>query len=190
MSQSRNNKTNNRDKVCVNLGCFDKKIPGFINVDARAEVKPDVVDTHNLASFEKNSVDLIYCCHMLEHLTYRDSYEALERWYDVLKVGGILRLAVPDIEAAVKYYYLHYNLPAIRTMLWGSQLHEFDYHYHGWDFATLKSDLNRVGFKGVRRWDWRTTPPHNYIDDYSQAYLPNMDKVNGMLMSLNVEGTK
>ena len=27
-------------------------------------------------------------------------------------------------------------------------------------------------------------------DDYSQSYLPHMDKENGMLMSLNLEGRK
>ncbi len=42
----------------------------------------------------------------------------------------------------------------------------------------------------VRLWDWKTTPPHGYVDDYSQAYLPHMDKRGGKRMSLNVEADK
>ena len=43
-----------------------------------------------------------------------------------------------------------------------------------------------AGFARVRRWDWRATE-HAGIDDYSQAYLPHMDKENGTLVSLNLE---
>lgn len=75
-------------------------------------------------------------------------------------------------------------------MLYGSQRHDFDFHYNGWTFESLKSDLERAGFSEVRLWDWRTTEPHNYCDDYSQAYVPHMDKENGKLMSLNVEAKK
>ena len=41
----------------------------------------------------------------------------------------------------------------------------------------------------MKRYDLRDTE-HADIDDCSQAYLPHMDKENGVLMSLNVEATK
>lgn len=180
-----------KSPIKLNLGCFNKKLPGFINVDIREEVNPDVVDdAFQLDQFQENSVDLIYSSHMLEHLSFGKSYETLKRWYQILKIGGILRLAIPDVEAACKWYLEHRNLYDVRTVFWGSQLHPFDFHYHGWDFQSLKTDLNRIGFKGVKRWDWKTTEPHNYVDDYSSAYLPHMDKVNGTLISLNVEAIK
>ena len=46
-----------------------------------------------------------------------------------------------------------------------------------------------VGFKDIKRYDWRETE-HAEFDDHSQAYLPHMDKENGTLISLNVECTK
>ena len=49
--------------------------------------------------------------------------------------------------------------------------------------------LRRVGFAEMRRWDWRRTE-HAAIDDYSQAYLPHLDRENGLLMSLNLEAVK
>lgn len=33
---------------------------------------------------------------------------------------------------------------------------------------------------------WKNTE-HSQFDDYSQSYIPHMDKINGTLMSLNVE---
>ena len=36
---------------------------------------------------------------------------------------------------------------------------------------------------------WRETE-HSQFDDHSQAYVPHMDKENGVLISLNVECNK
>ena len=59
------------------------------------------------------------------------------------------------------------------------------------DFATLAEGLEAVGFRNVRRYDWRETDVGKLgIDDYSQAYLPHMDKESGRLMMLNVEADK
>ena len=44
-------------------------------------------------------------------------------------------------------------------------------------------------FKNVKLWDWREVE-HSNFDDYSQAYIPHMDKENGTLISLNIECTK
>jgi hypothetical protein len=53
----------------------------------------------------------------------------------------------------------------------------------------LSDLLHRCGFTDVRIYDWRKTE-HADIDDFSQAYIPHMDKENGTLISLNVECIK
>ena len=63
------------------------------------------------------------------------------------------------------------------------------YHKTIYDFDSLKKLLEDNGFNNVREWDWRQVE-HGHIDDYSQAYLPHMDKENGTLISLNVEASK
>jgi predicted SAM-dependent methyltransferase len=135
-------------------------------------------------------VELIYTSHVLEHATRAGAIEALKRWFDVLIPTGILRLSVPDLEATFAAYFYHKDLRLLQNMLYGSQKHPYDFHYTGWDFKTMKEDLESVGFINVKLWDWKTTSPHNYTDDYSQAYLPHMDKLKGKLMSLNVEAYK
>jgi len=57
------------------------------------------------------------------------------------------------------------------------------------DQPFLSSALVDAGFREVRRWDWRCTD-HSHIDDYSQAYLPHLDREHGTLMSLNLEAVK
>ena len=63
------------------------------------------------------------------------------------------------------------------------------YHRTVYDFETLRSTLQSAGFREVRRYDWRDTV-HKDFDDYSQAYIPHMDKEAGRLISLNVEAVK
>ena len=74
-------KKTKKSEIKLNLGCFDKKLPGFVNVDIREDVNPDVLDNaFTLDTFGKDSVDLIYCCHTLEHLDYIETDDAIERW--------------------------------------------------------------------------------------------------------------
>lgn len=174
----------------LHLGCGEKHINGFINIDTRDLHSVDIIDdVKNLKSFDNNSIDLIYASHILEHITRIEYTDVLKRWYNLLNSNGILRIAVPDIEKVFQHYQINGDLRQLRGFLWGGQSHGFNYHYCGWDFKTLEEDLLKIGFKEVKRYDWRETE-HNDIDDFSQCYLPHMDKENGMLMSLNIEAKK
>jgi len=114
-----------------------------------------------------------------------------------LKRGGILRVAVPDFEAIVKVYlkYKDLNHRGILGPLYGRMViktpegEKIIYHKTVYDFKSLKEVLESVGFKDVRRYDWRKTIHKDY-DDFSQAYIPHMDKEHGILISLNVEAKK
>lgn len=186
----------------LNLGCYDKQLPGFVNVDIREDVNPDIVDdAFKLQKFENNSVDEIYCCHMFEHLTLDQANLALKRWYEVLKEGGILRLSVPDMDATMRRYLYTGDLKEVRALIFGSQKHQFDYHYTGWDFKTLSEALYSHYYSSVHIWNWWNVLPYRYIDDFSKAYLPSdspdialshgrVIKGGGMLMSLNIAAIK
>ena len=60
------------------------------------------------------------------------------------------------------------------------------YHRTVYDFKSLSTVLTESGFGKIRRYDWRQTV-HKDHDDFSQAYIPHMDKERGILISLNVE---
>jgi predicted SAM-dependent methyltransferase len=183
--------------IKLNLGCGNRKLHGFINIDMRPEVAPDVVgDITSINSTYDNEVELIYACHVLEHFPLepfpfqpKTYFDVLRDWYAALKPGGVLRLAVPDLQAAFEHFLTTRDLASIRALLYGGQKYDYDFHYHGWTADTLSNDLMKMGFRHVRLYDWNETE-HYYVDDYSQAYLPHMDKRNGKLMSLNMEAVK
>jgi predicted SAM-dependent methyltransferase len=174
----------------LHLGCFNKKIHGFTNIDIREDVNPDVVDDiFKLEKFKSNSVDLIYACHVLEHLNRKDSQQALCRWNEVLKPDGEVYIAVPNMEAIFAHYFYHRRLSDLFSALGGSQRHDFDYHLSHFDFDTLKLWLENAKFKNVALYDrWKTD--WAFVDDYSAAYYPHLNFTNGKLMSLNVKAVK
>ena len=119
----------------------------------------------------------------------------LDEWYRVLKKGGLLRVAVPDFESIIKVYSKYRDLDhrGILGPLYGKwprkNRHDFIYHRIVYDFNSLYRILEKANFKNISRYDWQNTE-HANIDDYSQSYIPHMDKENGILISLNVEAYK
>ena len=63
------------------------------------------------------------------------------------------------------------------------------FHKTCFDKESLSKILKENGFKNIREWDHKKVD-HGKFDDHSQAYLPHMDKEKGILISLNLEGTK
>lgn len=180
--------------VKLHLGCGPVHIPGFQHIDAHPYDHVDHVGPVDvLDHIADASVDMVYACHVLEHFD-RDAYQhVLAEWHRILKPGGILRLSVPDFAKAVQIYcegtHLTNGIMTIMGALVGGQRDEYDYHKIVFDEALLAHSLKAAGFASPYLWNWRETD-HAHIDDFSQAYLPHMDKDNGVLMSLNMEARK
>jgi predicted SAM-dependent methyltransferase len=174
----------------LHLGCGKRLIDGWTNIDIFSD-NPIVVndDVSKLTSVVNESADIIYASHVLEHFGRYETEEILKTWYKKLKPGGLLRIAVPDFEAVCKRYLSHGNIHELLGFLNGGQRNQYDYHKVNFDFLKIETHLKNVGFGNIRRYEWSSTE-HSAIDDYSQSYLPHMDKENGTLMSLNVEAIK
>jgi predicted SAM-dependent methyltransferase len=176
--------------VRLHLGCGDKYITGFVHVDVLPYDHVDhIAKVDSLDFVDDQSVDLIYASHLLEHFGRHEYLGVLAEWFRVLRVGGVLRLGVPDFRAISEEYLASNTLGDILGLCMGGQRDEWDFHKMIFDEQTLEHDLRAVGFTSIRRWDWRETE-HRDIDDYTQAYLPHMDKSAGRLMSLNVEAIR
>jgi len=177
----------------LHLGCGKRFIPGFVHVDISPDSHVDhVCDIRQLTFAADNSVELIYASHILEHFGRYEYLAVLKEWHRVLKPGGLLRLSVPDFAVCAALYYeqgLQDGLTGLIGLISGGQRDLFDFHKMIFDETLLTSALHQTGFGDVRRWQWQTTE-HAAIDDFSQAYLPHMDKENGRHVSLNIEGIK
>ena len=91
--------------IKLNLGCGEKRIPGFINVDKFGT--PDI--NHDLESFpwpwESNSVSEIALIHVLEHLG-KDTeiyFGILKEMYRVCKNKAKIRIVVPHYRHSCFY---------------------------------------------------------------------------------------
>ncbi len=181
----------NKKYISLHLGCGKRYIPEFTyHIDARKFSHIDyVASADKLDMFKDNSADLIYACHLLEHFKRNETDKVLKEWRRVLKKGGVLRISVPDFSVLVKVYSRYKDLSLISGPLYGRQDYPENTHYTSFDFKFLKKLLEKAGFKDIRRYDWRKTIHKNY-DDYSQAYIPHLDKEKGILISLNIEALK
>lgn len=179
-----------QDQVKLHIGCGSAILPGWVNLDLREVPGVDIIDdATKLLSVKNGSCSMIYSCHVLEHISRHKIVETLTLWRSKLAEGGKLRLAVPDFEKVVSRYQSTKDIKECIGLVSGGQKNDHDYHFMIFDKASLTEYLIEAGFSNVSEWDWRIVD-HSGIDDYSQAYLPHMDKENGMLMSLNLEATK
>ena len=185
--------------IQLHLGCGENYIPGFIHIDLNQYSHGDhCSDVGDLSMFNDNCVDLIYSSHTLEYFHRDEVNDVLREWHRVLKPGCLLRLAVPDFEAIVKVYQKYSDLdhqgilgPLYGKWPYGDDLDKgsFTYHKTVFDFNSCKKVLIKAGFHNIQSYDWKETIHADY-DDYSQAYIPHLNKENGILISLNVEATK
>lgn len=109
----------------INLGCGNNHHPGWINVDFVSTCK-DVI-AHNLLfgiPFKDDSFDVVYNSHLLEHFPKKEAILFLKECFRVLKSGGIIRIAVPDLESIAKEYLSNLN-----RVINNEHYAEFDYDW-------------------------------------------------------------
>jgi len=176
----------------LHLGCGKRNFgEDWIHIDGGDFKHLHSHDIINLP-FENESADLIYASHVIEYFDREEVKIVLAGWRRVLKKGGILRLAVPNFCTMARLYMeADYDLDSFLGPLYGRMKMGDAYIYHKtvYDYYSLENLLNKCQFSNVRLWSWKKVD-HGKIDDHSQAYLPHMDKDNGILISLNLEADK
>ncbi len=94
--------------VKLHLGCGQNYFDDWINIDNGnygSTVKLDLnFDLRNQLPFNDNSIDFIFNEHFLEHLTVEEGKKSLSDFLRVLKPGGIMRIAMPDLVNIVNAY--------------------------------------------------------------------------------------
>jgi len=87
------------EKICLNLGCGMRKQKGFVNIDNRPEMAPDICfDVSEGLPYHDNQVDHILAIDFLEHIPIGKTVFVIEEIYRVLKPGGKLEHMTPSTD--------------------------------------------------------------------------------------------
>ena len=153
------------NEVKLNLGCGDKILPGYINVDVaseRAGNKPDVIcDVRKLDKFADNYADEIMAVHVVEHFWRWEVVDVIKEWFRVLKPGGLLILECPNLVSACEEFLAKPEARALpgkegqRTMwvFYGDPAHQDPLMCHRWGYTPLSLGLvmHEAGLRNLRQ---------------------------------------
>ena len=143
-------------KLRLNLGCGRYKLDGFINIDSEESVNPDLISDALDLPFQVNSVDEIYCGHMLEHLTLEEGKKALRYWKSLLVEGGIITITVPDMDYIFEEYIKISPDERAMRLIELNDTYIFSYcqkshHKYCYNPALLKLVMKDAGFRELKR---------------------------------------
>lgn len=192
--------------VKLNVGCGKTAPPGWVNIDkapsvflsrwpgvrrvlravrvlsdGQAEGLPTGVvhaDVTRRIPAEDSSVDFVYGAHMIEHLSRWQALAFASECRRVLRSGGILRVATPDLEAMIRDYvedsspfrgeyssrgdafcaeYNAYQDQPVNVLqfflrrVFSGDSHQWMYDFESLEACLLEARLLEAGFATVRR---------------------------------------
>lgn len=173
----------------VHLGAGPINIQGWVSIDARHA--PHIhLESEGFAldEFADGAISEIYMCHVLEHFSFEEIKAILRNLHKKLKVGGLLRLSVPDFDSLVTVYHSNgNNLELIKLALMGGQDYAHNFHKSVFNRATLSRLLIEHGF--IQAETWETYAEFGvHIGDWSEA---NFSTPKGEVpISLNLRARK
>ncbi|MDD5649636.1 MAG: glycosyltransferase [Candidatus Nanoarchaeia archaeon] len=145
----------------LNLGCGNKRIEGYINVDIVKIPEVDEVFNFYEIPYQDNTISTISSEHALEHVSADKAKQAIKEWFRVLEPGGKLELYIPDLELCAKGYVEGDNSRTIngfkeknwyKMTLYGAQRPEngsdaeHQFHLNGFSKDEIKELLEEAGF--------------------------------------------
>lgn len=156
--------------VMLNVGCGTDYKNGWINIDNNSDDNIEKLDLNwdmrNPLPYEDGTVDYIFNEHFFEHLTAEEGLLCMKDFLRVLKPGGVMRIAMPDLEHVV-YNYMNvplekdpvikkFNFTDVKTRAEWINM-SFREWGHKWlyDFEELNRRLREAGFGQVERCELR-----------------------------------
>jgi predicted SAM-dependent methyltransferase len=157
--------SNQRKKL--HLGASNKSLPGWLNSDL-FPTDGDMVylDVTRRFPINDNTFDYVMAEHMIEHVPYDDAVMMLQECHRVLKPGGRIRIATPDLEVLIGLHSPEKTESQEQYIEWvvneckldaanGNDVFVINNNFRAWghcflyDRETLKSTMTTAGFVNV-----------------------------------------
>lgn len=82
--------------ICLNVGCGSNIKKGYVNIDLYPKhdsvIKADISST----GYKENTVDKVFCSHVIEHVPKTHFIKALQHWHKILKPKGTVEILCPN----------------------------------------------------------------------------------------------
>lgn len=174
-------------RLLLHIGCGDVNAKNFVNIDARPLPHVHIVadSLFNLYMIPDGVADMVYMCHVLEHVSHTELQSTLLELRRVLKRSGVLRLSVPDFDKLLDIYLAEGgDLRVIEQPLMGGQNYPQNFHYSVFNEKLLRLALQHVGMLDIQLWDANECKDHDFVDWANQKHGYNGKKYD---VSLNIE---
>ena len=141
------------------LGRFYDKIEIMKNSSSsQIRIPPQNVESERalLGSImlRSESIEEIRMHHVFEHFPRAVAVALIVSWRTWLKVGGVLRIEVPDFKGSIRTYLSPFTSQKVRALtlrhLFGSQEQTWANHYEGWSIDNLVVLLEMFGFENIK----------------------------------------
>jgi predicted SAM-dependent methyltransferase len=148
-----------REVAKLHLGCGPRLLPGWVNIDFILGCDV-LLDLRLPIPLRDGTVDYVYSEDFLEHLTFQEGTGLLGECARILKPGGVLRLATPDLKALAQAYlersersfrWYRENFPGIFTFaqMFNSGMRAWGHRFL-YDEEALTVVLERLGLEVTR----------------------------------------
>ena len=213
---------NNENLLKLNLGCGNNFVEGYQNIDFSPNVllskikwlkwvffklriinevefsfwnKRTIFKDIRKLKYSNNSISHIYTSHTLEHIFFWEAEEVLKDCYRMLIPKGIIRIALPDLDAFIDQYLENRNstqsffdfetnllsYPVRKPNKRDYLINVFFKHVHKWhpNPVIIIEILNKIGFKEIN------------LRDFQMGKFPNLTELeNRNRFTFYIEASK
>jgi len=116
-----------------------------VSFDIREDMKPSVVCDIRSLPVPDQQFDIVFSSHALEHFSWLTLGKVMKEWSRVLKVGGELRLVVPNLRYTAKRLLEDRVEPHDLWVLYGEQDYAKNFHAAGFTPKILQQLIESLG---------------------------------------------
>lgn len=135
------------DALRLHVGCGQRRLPGFINIDRNFSLATDYVGSADRLPCADRSVERIESYHVIEHIPFRHVEAVLCEWRRVLRPNGTVVIECPDFDEAVREYLA--GRDDRLANIFGHHRFPGDSHCWGYNAPRLSSLLASCGFTNI-----------------------------------------
>ena len=189
----------------LHIGCGNHIIDGWLNSDLFSGSKHVVrFNATKTYPFDDETFDYVFSEHLIEHFSYAQGQHMLEECFRVLKDGGKIRIATPDLSFLISLYQSEKSELQKKYIRWITEtfIDSAPYcedtfvinnvvrdwgHTFIYDEKVLRFSLEKAGFKEITKCD---------LNESEDEILRNLENEKRMpegflrLESIILEGTK